>query len=191
MKSIHIGLMRVLTLGLFVAVAAATTAMGQDARIQTTSLDTLAAKASQVVDVNLDERLMQFAAKFLDNKDVDEAAVKKMVNGLKGIHVKVLEFDAEGQYSTTDVEALRSQVRSAPWSRIVGITSKRETNVEVYLLMKGPEVGGLAVIAFGPKELMVVNIVGPIDLDKLSKLEGSFGIPELEIESQKSKPKNN
>ena len=191
MKSIHRGLMRVLTLGLFVAVTTATTAMAQDARIQTTSLDTLAVKASQVVDVNLDERLMQFAAKFLDNKDVDEAAVKKMVNGLKGIHVKVLEFDAEGQYSTADVEALRSQVRSAPWSRIMGITSKRETNVEVYLLMKGPEVGGLAVIAFGPKELMVVNIVGPVDLDKLSKLEGSFGIPELEIESQKSKPKNN
>ncbi len=191
MKSIHRGLMRVLTLGLFVAVTAATTAMAQDARIQTTSLDTLAVKASQVVDVNLDERLMQFAAKFLDNKDVDEAAVKKMVNGLKGIHVKVLEFDAEGQYSTADVEALRAQVRSPLWSRIVGVTSKRETNVEVYLLMKGPEVGGLAVIAFGPKELMVVNIVGPVDLDKLSKLEGSFGIPELEIESQKSKPKNN
>lgn len=191
MKSIHIGLMRVLTLGLFVVAAATTTAMAQDARIQTTSLDTLAVKASQVVDVNLDERLMQFAAKFLDNKDADEAAVKKMVNGLKGIHVKVLEFDAEGQYSTADVEALRSQVRSAPWSRIMGITSKRETNVEVYLLMKGPEVGGLAVIAFGPKELMVVNIVGPVDLDKLSKLEGSFGIPDLEIESQKSKPKNN
>ena len=191
MKSIHIGLMRVLTLGLFVAVTAATTAMAQDARIQTTSLDALAVKASQVVDVNLDERLMQFAAKFLDNKDVDEAAVKKMVNGLKGIHVKVLEFDAEGQYSTADVEALRAQVRSPLWSRIVGVTSKRETNVEVYLLMKGPEVGGLAVIAFGPKELMVVNIVGPVDLDKLSKLEGSFGIPELEIESQKSKPKNN
>jgi len=191
MKSIHIGLMRVLTLGSFVVVAAATTAMAQDARIQTTSLDALAVKASQVVDVNLDERLMQFAAKFLDNKDVDEAAVKKMVNGLKGIHVKVLEFDAEGQYSPADVEALRSQVRSAPWSRIVGITSRKETNVEVYLLMKGPEVGGLAVIAFGPKELMVVNIVGPVDLDKLSKLEGSFGIPELEIESEKSKPKNN
>ena len=191
MKSIHIGLMRVLTVGLFVVAAAATTAMAQDARIQTTSLDTLAVKASQVVDVNLDERLMQFAAKFLDNKDADEAAVKKMVNGLKGIHVKVLEFDAEGQYSTADVEALRSQVRSAPWSRIMGITSKRETNVEVYLLMNGPEVGGLAVIAFGPKELMVVNIVGPVDLDKLSKLEGSFGIPDLEIESQKSKPKNN
>ena len=53
--------------------------------------------------------------------------------------------------------------------------------------MKGSEVGGLTILAFGPKELAVVNIVGPVDLAKLSKLEGSFGIPELEIETQKSK----
>jgi hypothetical protein len=189
MKSIHMNLLRVVTLGLFVA-AAATISMAQDARIQTTPLDTLAVKASQVVDVDLDERLMQFAAKFLKKEDPEEAAVKDMVNGLKGIHVKVLEFETEGQYSPADVEAIRSQVRNAPWSRIVVITSKKETNVEVYLLMKGPEIGGLAVIAFGPKELAVVNIVGPVDLEKLSKLEGNFGIPELEIESQKSKPRN-
>ena len=190
MKSIHMSLLRVLTLSMFVA-GAATSSMAQDARIQTTPLDTLAVKASQVVDVNLDERLMQFAAKFLKKEDPEEAAVKDMVNGLKGIHVKVLEFETEGQYSAADVEAIRSQVRNAPWNRIVVITSKKETSVEVYLLMKGPEVGGLAVIAFGPKELAVINIVGPVDLDKLSKLEGNFGIPELEIDSRKSKPKNN
>ena len=111
--------------------------------------------------------------------------------GILGIHVKVFEFETEGQYSVADLEAIRAQVRNAPWNRIVVVTSKKETNVEVYLLMKGPEVGGLAVIAFGPKELAVINIVGPVDLDKLSKLEGNFGIPELEIDSRKSKPKNN
>jgi len=190
MKFSHISLLRVLVLGLFVAGGAAT-AMAQDARIQTTHLDTLTVKASQVVDVNLDERLMQFAAKFLKKEDPEEVAVKDMINGLKGIHVKIFEFETEGQYSVADLEAIRAQVRNAPWNRIVVVTSKKETNVEVYLLMKGPEVGGLAVIAFGPKELAVINIVGPVDLDKLSKLEGNFGIPELEIDSRKSKPKNN
>ena len=189
MKSIHVNLLRVLILGLFVA-AAATSSMAQDARIQTAPLDSLAVKASQVVDVNLDERLMQFAAKFLNPKEPEEAAVKEMVNGLKGIHVKVFEFETEGQYSPADVEGIRSQLRNAPWNRIVVITSKKETNVEVYLLMKGTEIGGLAVIAFGPKELAVVNIVGPVDLNKLSKLEGNFGIPDLEIESPKAKPKS-
>jgi hypothetical protein len=175
---------------LFAVLATAATATAQDARIKTAQLDTLSSKASQTVDVNLDERLMQFAAKFLNTKDPDEAAVKDMVNGLKGIHVKILEFETEGQYTPDDLEAIRSQVRNAPWNRIVGVRSKREGNVEVYLLMNGTQVGGLAILAFGPKELAVVNIVGPVDLDKLSKLEGNFGIPDLEIESQKTKPKN-
>ncbi len=190
MKLIHQNLLRVMSLGLFVMLAFAATANAQDARINTAQLDALAGKASQTVDVNLDERLMQFAAKFLKKQDPDEAAVKDMINGLKGIHVKVLEFDAEGQYGPADLEAIRSQVRNAPWNRIVGVTSKREGNIEVYLLMNGPQVGGLAIIAFGPKELAVVNIVGPVDLAKLSRLEGNFGIPDLEIESPKSNPKN-
>lgn len=190
MKSIHLNVMRVMSVGLFAVLATAATATAQDARIKTAQLDTLSSKASQTVDVNLDERLMQFAAKFLNTKDPDEAAVKDMVNGLKGIHVKILEFETEGQYTPDDLEAIRSQVRNAPWNRIVGVRSKREGNVEVYLLMNGTQVGGLAILAFAPKELAVVNIVGPVDLNKLSKLEGNFGIPDLEIESQKSKPKN-
>jgi hypothetical protein len=189
MTLIHLNLLRITSLGLFIMIAAAT-ATAQDARINTAQLDTLAVKATQVVDVNIDERLMQFAAKLLNKEKPDEAAVKEMVNGLKGIHVKSLEFETEGQYTPADLEAIRSQVRNVPWSRIVGVTSKREGNVEVYLLMNGPQVGGMAILAFGPKELAVFNIVGPVDLAKLSKLEGNFGIPNLEIESPKSKPKN-
>jgi len=51
----------------------------------------------------------------------------------------------------------------------------------------GP-IGGLAVIATDDRELTVVNLVGPVNLDKLAKLEGQFGVPELGIE--KAKPKN-
>jgi len=46
----------------------------------------------------------------------------------------------------------------------------------------GDKVDGLAVLAFEPKQLVVVNIVGTIDLEKLSKLEGEFGVPVLAIE---------
>ena len=109
MKLINENLLRVASLGLFIMISVATTT-AQDARIKTAQLDALAGKASQTVDVNLDERLMQFAAKFLNTKDPDEASVKEMVNGLKGIYVKFLEFDAEGQYTTADLDSIRSQV---------------------------------------------------------------------------------
>jgi hypothetical protein len=35
-----------------------------------------------------------------------------------------------------------------------------------------------------------VNIVGPVDLEKLAKLEGNLGIPDLGIEPGKHKTKN-
>lgn len=168
----------------------AITAMAQDTRVQTGQLDYLTAKASATVDVNIDERLIHLTAKFLSSKNPDEASVKEVVNGLKGIYVKSFEFEKENEYSLADLESIRSQLRGPGWSRIVNVSSKKEGNVEVYLMINGSQIGGLAVLASDPKELTVVNVIGPVDLEKLTKLEGQFGIPDLELESTKPKRKN-
>jgi len=182
--------LRFALLAALVALGAAATTGAQNPRIQTSQLDALAAKASQTVDVNIDERLMQLTARFLSSKDDDEAKVKELVNGLKGIYVKSFEFENEGQYTEADLEGIRSQLRNTAWNRIVNVNSKKEGSVEVYLMKTGDQVSGLAVLATDPKEITVVNIIGPIDLEKLTQLEGQFGIPELEIERAKPKRKN-
>ena len=166
------------------------TASAQNAKIQTSQLDALAAKATETVDVNIDESLMQMTAKFLSNKDPDEAKVKELVNGLKGIYVRSFEFETEGQYSAADLESIRSQLRNSSWDRIVNINSKKEGAVEVYLMHSAGVISGLAVLATDPKEITIVNIVGPVDLEKLSALEGNFGVPVLGIEYPKTKRKN-
>jgi Domain of unknown function (DUF4252) len=163
-------------------------ARAQTSRIQMSGLDHLAAKASQTVDVNIDERLVQLAAKVFSDQDADEKEIKKLINGLKGIYVKSFEFEVDGQYTAADVESIRSQLRGPAWTRLLNVTSKKEGNIEVYLLLNGTEVGGLAVLSTDDRELTVVNIVGPVDLEKLAKLEGQFGVPDLGIET--SKPKN-
>ena len=66
-------------------------------------------------------------------------------------------------------------------------SKKASENLEVYLNMTGDQISGLAVVSFEPKELTVVNIIGPIDLDKLSSLEGQFGVPDLGIEKEPRK----
>ena len=176
-----------LLLLLFSAVAAA----AQDPRLQTGSLDYLAGKASQTVDVNIDEHLMQMTAKFFSNTDPDEKKIKELISGLKGIYVKVFEFEHENEYTIADVESIRAQLRGTAWSKIVNITSKKEGSVEVYLMTANDRISGLAVLATQPKELTVVNIIGPVDLSKLSELEGQFGVPELGIEQPaKAKIKN-
>jgi hypothetical protein len=171
-------------------VGGALTARAQTARLQLSQLDYLAGKASETVDVNLDEHLMQSTAKFFSSNDPDDAAVKEVLSGIKGIYVKSFEFEHEGDYSTADVESIRSQLRTAGWTKIVGVISRKDgENVEVYLMDGGDRIGGLVVISTEPKELTVVNIIGPVDLGKLSKLEGQFGVPNLGIDPPKSKKK--
>lgn len=168
---------------ILLAVACAVVAIAQDARLEIGRIDGLASKAAQTIEVSLDERLLRIAAKFLKQEDPDEAKVKELVSGLKGVYVRVFEFDNPGEYSQADVEGLRSQLQAPGWTKIVGVRSKRDgENVEVHIKYQGDNVLGLAIIAAEPKELTVVNIVGPIDLEKLSQLEGQFGIPKLELE---------
>ena len=177
-------------IALLLIVATAFVARAQDSRIQMSGLDHLAAKASQTVDVSIDERLIRIAAKVFSDTDSEEREVKKLLNGLKGVYVKRFEFETDGQFGATEVESIRTQLRGPGWMRMVGVASKKDGNFEVYLLMNGEQVGGLAVLHTDDRELTVVNIVGPVDLDKLARLEGQLGIPELEIVQPKPKTKN-
>lgn len=189
MKSLFQVTIKTPLLVVLLIVTTAFVARAQDSRLQMGGLDHLAAKASQTVDVNIDERLMRMAAKLLSDKDADEKEVKQLVANLKGIYVKSFEFDLDAQYSAADVDAIRTQLRGPGWSRLLNVKSRKEGNLEVYLLLNGEQIGGLAVLHTGDRELTVVNIVGPVDLDKLAKLEGQLGVPELGIET-KPKAKN-
>jgi len=165
----------------------AAAANAQGSRLQLSTLDHLATKASQSVDVNIDEKLMRIASTALSNEDADEREIKKLVAGIKGIYVRSFEFEAGGQYTNADLETIRTQLRGPGWTRLLNVMSKKEGNLEVYLLMNGEQIGGLAVLGTQDRELIVVNIVGPVDLEKLAKLEGQFGVPDLGIEPAKSK----
>jgi hypothetical protein len=176
---------------LFVALGAlCVPAAAQGPKLQIDSLARLEDKASKVVDVSLDEKLMGMAARVLrkaDPKDDDARKAADALSSIKEIYVRSYEFDTEGQYSPSDVEGIRAQVRGPGWSRLVGVRSKRAgENAEVYMLSEGDKILGLAIIAADPKQLTVVNIVGSIDIDRLTDLDGDFGIPHLEHERSKT-----
>ena len=158
-----------------------TTGHAQNARIQLSQLDALGAKATETINVNIDGSLMQMTAKFLSDTDTDEAKVKELINGLKGIYVRSYEFEKEGQYSNADIEGIRTQLRNSAWDKVFDVNSKTDGILEIYLMHNGTEITGLALLAAQDKEFTVVNIVGPVDLQKLSQLEGSFGVPVIGV----------
>lgn len=170
--------------------ATSAVALAQGPKLRIDSLDRLEDKASKVVEVSLDEKLMGMAMKWLSSaatKDEDAKKALAIVGGIKEIYVRSFEFDSEGQYSLSDVDGLRSQVKGPGWSRLVGVRSKKTgENAEVYLLSQGDKVLGLAIIAADPKELTVVNIVGSIDVERLGDLDGELGIPRIELKRDHS-----
>jgi len=186
MKTLFQTLLKIATVMLLLFGGTVIAAHAQGVKLQLDQLDSLANKASETVDVKLDERLMATTAKIFSDKD--DAEIKEILKGLKGIYVKSFEFEKAGEYSQADVESVMSQLRGSGWSKIVGVTSKKDgDNVEVYLMMQGDQIQGLAVISAEPKEFTVVNIVGPVNLEKLTKLEGQFGVPDLALDQPKPK----
>lgn len=182
--------LRLLCPALVLVMSIAATSRGQDARLRISDLDRLEPKAAEVLDVSIDERLLQIAAKFLNPKDPEQAKVRDLVAGLKGVYVKSYQFDKPDAYSASDITSIDSQLRGPGWNRMVGIRSARDhEKVEVFMMLVGDKIGGIAVIATEPKQLTVINIVGPIDLEKLAALEGNFGIPKLKIKRDSQTPK--
>ncbi len=174
------------TAALLAMMLAALPSFGQDpARLQISGLEKLAAKASEVVDVNLDGSMLKLASKFIDadEGEKDDFELKQMLQNLKGVYVKSFEFEKEGEYTEADVEAIRAQLHAPGWARLVSVRSKKQgDNADVYLMGSESNIQGLAIISAEPKELTVVNIVGPIDIDKLSKLSGHMGVPDIKVE---------
>jgi len=162
------------------------------------NLEHLESKASDTVDVSLNGATLQFAAKFLDGKDPDEAKVRKLISGIAGIYVKSLQFKSEGVWSQADLENVRNQLKAPEWSRIVGVKSAEDgETADVFVCTENQKITGLAIIAADPKSLTVVNIVGAVDLDSLADLSGHFGLPKLESvpgvrskKQEKGKPKD-
>lgn len=178
---------RGIVLALALTIGPAVPASAQDpARLLLPNLDALAKRAADTVDVTLDASLLQLAASFMTGGDADEAAVRELLRGLKGIYVKSYEFDADGGYSPADLEGVRTQLGRGSWTRLVNVTSSKDrSSSEVYAWVDQGVTGGLAIVSAEPRELTIVNIVGRIDLERLRQLEGQFGIPKLPPSGEK------
>jgi hypothetical protein len=146
------------------------------------NIEKLADKAREVVDVTMDGSLLQLASRFLSGRDADEARVKKLIAGLKGVYVKSYQFDSRGEYDEKDLDPVRAQLKTPGWSKIVGVKDRRNNeNAEVYIKSDASGIVGLAVIAAEAKELTIVQIVGSIQPEDLRDLGGHFGVPRMDF----------
>ena len=148
----------------------------------------LEAKAKEASNIDLGPEQMGLIKGFsgLIGGDLGDVAT-----GLKRVKVYSLEFDKEGMYNLADAENVRAKVKSdAKWLSMVSV--KEKGGFTEIMMHKGAngESDGILILVAEPRELTVVNIVGALDMNKLAKLGGNFGIPRIDYGKGKDKNKS-
>jgi hypothetical protein len=136
-------------------------------------------RTSETVEVNLDGNMLKLAIAFLKDDDPEQARVKKLLQDVKAIYVRVWKFNRGAEYLTSDLDDIRAQLKG--WSRVVDVRSggARGENTGVYMQMAGEKIQGIVVLAGEGRELTMVNLIGSLDPAQLRDLGGKFGIPNL------------
>ncbi len=171
--------MRLLSVGMLLALPAVSFAQ-QPGQIQLPSFDGLEKQAVNSVNISLDLWLLRLVAQTMDNPQDQE--VKSVLSGLQGIYVRSFQFATDHAYPQGDVDRVLRQLDAAGWNKFVSVhNTQQQQDVEVSMRRDGNRVEGLVVVARDPRQFTIVNIVGSIDMAKLSQLQGKFGVPDLHL----------
>lgn len=153
-------------------------AMAQSARLKLPDFSSLAAKATESVDIDLDGDTLRMAGAFLTGSaGANDPNFAETVKGLQGVYLKVFSFEKPGQYSMREIEPLLAQVQAQGWKKLMSVRD-REDRVEMWMRDNSTD-GGMFFVASEPNELVLINIVGKVDLETLRKLQGKMGVPML------------
>ncbi len=189
MKSYAKHSLKFILLSMFILLPMATHA--QDARLQFEKLNGLETRARDVVEVNIDGKLLDLAKRVTAKSgDEDAKKVVQAISGLKGIYVRVYNFANENEYNMTDVDEIRAQLNAPGWEKLENVRSKKNNQkVDVYTMFTGDLMSGVAIVVSESKSIAVVNVIGPIDIELLTELSGKLNIPKIDIERENDKPK--
>jgi hypothetical protein len=145
----------------------------QDARLQLGHLDRLAPRATESVEITMNDVQVQFLRKLVSLGESERSKLKGSLSKLKGVYVRGYEFAHDGEYSDADIEEVRAQLRSPGWERIVEVHNRNSSD-EVFFMPRNDEIAGFATISTEPRKVCVINIVGPMDMSEMALLEREF-----------------
>ncbi len=157
----------------------------QDARLQFDNLKALENRARDIVEVNIDGKILTLAKRVLIKvNDKDAQKVGDAIRDLEGIYVRVYRFENENEYNMADVDMIRSQLSNPGWVKLANVRSKKNNQkIDVYTMFTGDIMSGVAVVISENKSIAVVNVIGPIDIELLAELGGKLNIPNIDIET--------
>jgi Domain of unknown function (DUF4252) len=152
----------------------------QDPRLKMPEFKSLAGKATESVNISLSPWLLRMAGAFIDEKDEDSAATKRLLSGIKSIQIRSYQFADDFAYSAADIDSVRSQLARPGWNQLMQVHHREKNeDVEMYVMVENNVTKGFALVASQPREFTIINIVGSISVDDLPKLEGHLHLSKI------------
>ena len=142
-----------------------------------------------MIEVNIEGKLLDLARRVMaKSKDPNAQKAALAIKDLKGIYVRVYNFENENEYNIADIDEIRAQLTAPGWERLANVRSKKNNQkVDVFTMFTGDVMSGVAVVVSESKSIAVVNVIGPIDIDLLAELGGKLNIPRMDIEKEDEK----
>jgi hypothetical protein len=170
--------------GVFLSTIFVLSVNAQSARLNFDNLKPLEDRASDVIEVNIDGKLLNLAKRvLLKVKDRDAKTVGEAIRDLEAIYVRVLKFENDNEFNTAEVDAIRAQLQTPGWEKLANVRSKKNNQkIDVYTMFSGDDISGVAVVLSEKRSIALINVIGPVDIDLLTELGGKLNIPEIDIE---------
>jgi hypothetical protein len=151
-------------------------------QIDLKNLQSLEDKAEQVVTVNLEGQSLDEGSKLLAIRNGVSKSVKELVKGLKGVYLRRFWFGGKKSYEEADVAPIRRELQRPGWAPMFDVQNRGKSEaVTVYSYTENDRLTGVAVFSADAKEVSIVNIVGPVDLEALSEFGKQMGLPLMRI----------
>jgi Domain of unknown function (DUF4252) len=153
-----------------------------DGRLKLPDFKGLAEKATDSVHISLGPWLLHTVGHFISDSNADDADTKRMLASIKSIEIHSFTFATDFAYSVADIDSVRRQLSAPGWSQLMQVRdSKKNENVDMYVMMDDNHAGGFALIASEPREFTIINIVGSFNPEDLPKLEKHLHLHESNI----------
>jgi len=133
----------------------------------------------ETVEVYLQGPILKVVAAVTESED---PALSNMLEDLLLIRVNSFSLDTKNLAKITSrIKKIEKELKQQNWQKIVRVKDKKD-RAQIYLKTDSNDrFAGLVVMAIeDSKEVVLVNIVGTIDLNQISKLGKKLDIKELE-----------
>jgi hypothetical protein len=181
--------MRIYSVMVFVLASALSfpvSAAAQSARLKL-DLGNLSSRAKETVNISIDKNTVDWAVQALNSEGGGAAKMRELMKELEGITVQSLEFEKDKGPSTEElIEAARSVMQELDrpqWQSIISATEKHAQRTELVRVSlwkdAAGEIGGLALLAIEPGEIVLVNVVGKVKLDQIEAIGKAIGHPGM------------